>query len=122
MDRQYFFKLLSASSLSLSEIIKIIEGSQIPAIDFCNSMALFIAEHFIENPDSFKECNLVLNNLFQFMASNDEIQSVIFPEPASSVYTAFDEGEYNHENDSNNVDPVLKYTVPMINEVLKKYG
>ena len=39
-----------------------------------------------------------------------------FPEPAFSIYEAFDAGEYAHDDDGQ--DPVIKYTQPLISEIL----
>ena len=44
------------------------------------------------------------------------------PEFAWSVYSAFDEGEFYHDNDSRDIDPSEKYTRPWIEKILKDAG
>ena len=46
------------------------------------------------------------------------------PRPALfwKVYLAFDEGEYRHENDEPEADPVQTYTHPMVAEIVSEYA
>jgi hypothetical protein len=38
---------------------------------------------------------------------------------AREIYEAFDAGEYTHQNDRPNEDPVEKYTRPRIKDILE---
>jgi hypothetical protein len=38
------------------------------------------------------------------------------------IYLAFDEGEYRHENDEPEADPVQTYTHPMVAEIVSEYA
>jgi hypothetical protein len=57
----------------------------------------------------------VLHSVITFA---DEARPALF----WKVYLAFDEGEYRHENDEPEGDPVQTYTHPMVAEVVSEYA
>lgn len=64
---------------------------------------------------SFDFCDAVMNHVYSFMLLKHEMAP---PDYSYSVFLAFDEGEYQHPNDSDDSSPEELYTKPMIAEIL----
>jgi hypothetical protein len=84
-----------------------------------NSLAVGIARRYDSGAMAFSECDAVMNELYTFSLFH---RDRVLPDPAHQVFVAFDEGEYHHPGDSDDVDPEEKYTRPMIREVLRGLG
>jgi hypothetical protein len=81
-----------------------------------NSICLCVARRYSAGGMSFDDCDRVLNSLHSWsLLERDRL----LPEPANQVFLAFDEGEYRHRGDGNDVDTEAKYTRPMIAELLR---
>jgi hypothetical protein len=74
--------------------------------EFYNALALRIASLFMEKSMSFSDADAAINNL-NIIWLDDAIK-YDFPEPAYSVYLAFDAGEYS----VNDKDHIELYTRP----------
>jgi len=81
-----------------------------------NNLALDIARRYTAGSLGFLECDRLMNSLNGWSVS---VRDRVLPEPADSIYLAFDAGEYRHQGDSDETDSEAKYTRPMIEEVLK---
>ncbi|MCK0132668.1 hypothetical protein MWU59_14290 [Flavobacteriaceae bacterium F08102] len=67
--------------------------------------------------------NYIMNNLYGFWTSNEFFfKNYTFSDIAWECFEAFDQGEYYHNGDDRNIDPVEKYTKPMIASFLKRRG
>jgi hypothetical protein len=81
-----------------------------------NIVALSLARRYDAGEMTFAESDRAANSLHSWsMLKRDRL----LPEPAYQVFLAFDEGEYRHNGDANDVDPEAKYTRPMIKELLR---
>ena len=87
--------------------------------EFWNRMALRIAEEFHCGSFSYKEGDHAMNRIWGQMIEDAAKFGDGFelPEPAFSIYEAFDAGEYTRRDDGGE-DPVIKYTQPLISEIL----
>jgi hypothetical protein len=84
--------------------------------DALNSIALTLARRYDEGEMKFFECDIAVNSLYSWcLLKRDRV----LPEPALSVFVAFDEGEYRHSGDADDVDTEVKYTRPMIKQLLR---
>ncbi len=86
----------------------------------CNQIASNLAKNYLLGKLDFNFCDQVMNQLNTFMIDalfEDIIETL--PEPADSIYLAFDQGEYHHSNDDRdrNIDPAEKYTKPRLLEI-----
>jgi len=81
--------------------------------EFYNALALRIAKLFLEDSISFETADAAINHLNTIWL--DDAIKTDFPEPAYSVYLAFDAGEYSIDDN----DPVERYTRPELNRLLK---
>ncbi len=85
-----------------------------------DTIALLLAEGFHRRELTFEFCDAVMNDVFSVaVAAIDEWGE--WKETFWSVYLAFDEGEYCH-NQNHAEDPVETYTRPMIAEIVAKHG
>jgi len=81
-----------------------------------NSIALTLARRYDAGEMAFFDCDIAANSLYSWcLLKRDHV----LPEPALSVFLAFDEGEYRHSGDADDVDTEAKYTRPMIKELLR---
>ena len=81
-----------------------------------NAIALELARRYDAGAMSFGDCDVVANALHSWSIL---IKSRELPRPALDVFSAFDQGEYYHNEDSRDVDPEAKYTRPAIKEILR---
>ncbi len=90
---------------------------QLSRSEICDRIALFLARGFRSSQLSFGFCDAVVNDLFGAITLTGEAKPALF----WKVYMAFDEGEYRHENDDAEVDPVEKYTRPMLAKIVSEH-
>jgi hypothetical protein len=83
-----------------------------------NAMATFVAQAFQREEMSYSDADAALNSIWNQMVGDATRFGDGFelPEPAYSIYQAFDAGEYDHGNGD---DSVEKYTKPEIDRILK---
>ena len=115
------FNLLSKKIFKYSKIKSIFLDTKLNEIDFCNLLSILCLKFMLTNNTSYNLCDVVMNNLYVFMLTNNKIGNSKFPEPAFSIYLAFDEGEYYHVNDSLGTNQKIMYTIPMLDEIKIKF-
>jgi hypothetical protein len=85
--------------------------------DVCNTMALTIAQRFNDSVMSYEDADGVANALGGLMLGHVAREpDAILPEPAWTIYLAFDAGENDRGDDA---DPVEKFTKPLIRDLLR---
>ena len=92
--------------------------------DYCalvNKLSLKCAEEFSNKIISFEQADDFMNEIYSFMISDDFLDASdnTLSSPAYEIYDAFDAGEYSRKEDGDEVDPVKKYTIPAIEEILR---
>jgi hypothetical protein len=89
----------------------------LPFDDFCNAFALTVARRFDDSTMTYHAADAAMNALSGMMtshlASDDEAN---LPEPAWSIFLAFDAGEYDRGDGAN---PVERFTMPQIKRILR---
>lgn len=91
-----------------------------PANELLNELACYVAEQYNSRALSYNEADTIMNSVWgistspEFWAAYDST----IPHLVHQVYEAFDAGEYHHPQDAKDVDPVLKYTNPLIVQFL----
>lgn len=80
-----------------------------------DAIALRLALGFLDNEFPFELCDAIVNDIHSVITLGD----ANWPELFWRVFLAFDAGEYRHQNDGGDVDPVEKYTRPQIAEIVK---
>jgi hypothetical protein len=90
-------------------------GSVAAALD---EMGRAVAQGFGAGELTYQLCDDLMNHLTGLhhdVATKQPSDSVFW-----QVYLAFDAGEYLHNGDERSVDPVEKYTRPLINAILQE--
>jgi hypothetical protein len=82
-----------------------------------DEIARLLAFGFNTAEISFEVCDAIVNDLVGPVTNTSEPR----PELFWDVYSAFDEGEYYHDNNRDE-DPVETYTRPMIERIVKALG
>jgi hypothetical protein len=118
MDMITLIKKADQGLISYQEFARSAESTDL--ISFVNEFSLEVARKFSNNELDYELCDGAMNYLFGFMTDKVFLKQSnnFIPSPALDIYDAFDAGEYNHRGDSRDVDPVTKYTIPSIKEIL----
>lgn len=107
---------------TVAEVLSYCDTVQVSHEAFFNQFSLEVARGFHEQRYTYDDCDAVMNHLFQIMTTapffGEEINT---PEPAFSIFIAFDSGEYHHPDDLPHEIPVEKYTRPRLAEILKAH-
>lgn len=89
-----------------------------------NQLTLHVAENYHTGKYSYEFSDEVVNLVFGHMTDDfilDHTVGNTLPEPAFSIYLAFDSGEYQRRSDADTVCPIKKYTDPEIALILAEY-
>jgi hypothetical protein len=86
----------------------------------CNALSLRVARPLVDGNLAFEAADLVMNWVWSYMVARlaQGIGNDTVPEPAYSIYDAVDAGEYHHHGDDPDVDPVERYTIPALSQIL----
>jgi hypothetical protein len=87
-------------------------NSDTDLFELYNALSLRIARLFLDELMSFEEADAAMNQLNTIWI--DDVIKYDFPEPAYSVYLAFDSGEFS----SDNQDPIEAYTKPKLRKLM----
>ena len=109
----------STYELENTDILEFCEQANCSIPEFCNQFALYIANEYSERRLSFEYCDLAMNYLNTYMVCDLVIaDGEWLPEPAYSIYIAFDAGEFVHQGDDVDTNSPEKYTRPLIDEII----
>jgi hypothetical protein len=88
----------------------------------CDTVAAELALGFSEDYLSYDFCDHLANVMFGWFVEGvaEDPISVGFPDFFFGVYVAFDAGEYRHPGDGEDVDPEVKYTRPLIADIVRE--
>lgn len=110
--------LEAIESASWHDLNRLYEGMQIDRRALFNQVAMAVARLFIEGQRDFHYGDAVMNTLFSDMV--DLSLNADMPEPAFSIYLAFDAGEYRHPGDGQDERPWEKWTRPALERILRE--
>jgi hypothetical protein len=83
---------------------------------FCVQFARHVARRFEAGQISFDAANSAMNGLYTYCY---HLKDRGMPDPAWAVRDAFEQGEFVHDGDPSDVDPVEKYVLPKIRLLLQ---
>ena len=120
MDIRETIKHAHDYALSDAAILDCCKADGITLEDFCNQFAKAVAADFLSDQIDYDYGDQVMNFLFSFMTDPlYQSRHSVLPEPAWSIYLAFDRGEYrNKECDRMSDIPSEKYTRPELARIL----
>ncbi|MBV4467716.1 hypothetical protein [Pseudomonas siliginis] len=103
-----------------TELNVMCEHLQIDSRGLLNQLAISVARLFITGCRDFHYCDEVMN-----IVISDIVDLSLYaemPEPAFSIYQAFDAGEYWHSGDDREVFPWERWTRPELERILREVG
>lgn len=84
--------------------------------DLCNTIALTVAKRFNDSVMTYDDADGVANALSGLMLAHVTSEAdAHLPEPAWTIYLAFDAGEYDR---GDGIDPIGRFTRPLIRQAL----
>ena len=109
--------------INLTDLDPIKLLKNMPTVEQLDSISLEIAQSFCKGKLSFKEADRAMNSIYGYIVTDEFLSSngQTLPELTFAVFEAFDQGEYHHSNDDKSIDPQSKYTLPLLQETLRKY-
>ena len=116
MNIEELFNKAVAEDISIADFESFSNTQNIGVEEAFNILSLLVARKFASGELSFEDGDYAMNGVWPIML--DHIMKTGLPvvEPCYEIYLAFDVGEYNH---GDGADPVVKYTKPAIENVLK---
>ena len=111
---------ISNREISELDFLKVAEKNDEEIGKFFNRFYLSLARSFLNGEYSYDVCNDAATWLFGVMIHESLISNKSYKVPSSAyeVFIAFDEGEYEHQKDDSNIDPIEKYTLTKLKDIL----
>ncbi|MDB5979106.1 MAG: hypothetical protein JWQ69_121 [Pseudomonas sp.] len=116
-DLQALMAQAHTDGLELSDLKAICLVRGIDSRQVLNELAINVAKGFLSGSLTYDFCDCVMNGIF--IAITDLSMSADIPQPAFSIYLAFDEGEWRRAGDSTDICPWEKYTRPRVEAILR---
>jgi hypothetical protein len=106
-----------ADGLTLSDLVPICERFAVAPHDALNELSVAVAEGYLQGSLLYDFCNGVMNGIINAVVEVGMTNDM--PQPAFSLYQAFDQGEWFRSNDPQETDPSEKYTKPVVEEIMR---
>ena len=106
-----------ADGLTLSDLVPICERFAVAPHDVLNELSVAVAEGYLQGSLLYDFCNSVMNGIINAVVEVGMTNDM--PQPAFSLYQAFDQGEWFRSNDPPETDPNEKYTKPVVEEIMR---
>jgi len=106
-----------ADGLTLSDLVPICERFAVAPHDALNELSVAVAEGYLQGSLLYDFCNGVMNGIINAVVEVGMTNDM--PQPAFSLYQAFDQGEWFRGNDPSETDPSEKYTKPVVEEIMR---
>ncbi|HEV7349860.1 hypothetical protein [Telluribacter sp.] len=120
-DREKMLAELSCEILNASQVSYILNTPKEFPTTLIEALSINVALKYWKEQLSYEAADCIMNNLYSFWVTNDYfVKTYPFTEVAWECYEAFDAGEYYRDNDDKNVSPDVKYTRPLVEELLRK--
>lgn len=111
---EQFIHAAVSGSMDHTRYLELFREDEAKLYAFCNKVALVIAQRFLDDKMSFDDADAVANEFYALYIG----ETVEIPEPADSIYLAFDGGEYAIDGE----DPVENYTRPTLRGILASHS
>lgn len=106
-----------ADGLTLSDLLPICKRFGITPHDVLNELSVIVAEGYLQESLPYDFCDGVMNGIINAVVEVGMANDM--PQPAFSLYQAFDQGEWLRRNDPAETDPSEKYTKPVVEEIMR---
>jgi hypothetical protein len=102
--------------LTLSDLAATCEKFDVAPQDVLNELSIAVAEGYLQGSLIYCFCDSVMNGIINAVVEVGMTDDM--PQPAFSLYQAFDQGEWIRSNDPPETDPSEKYTKPAVQEIM----
>jgi hypothetical protein len=106
-----------AEGLTLSDLVPICERFGATPHDVLNELSVAVAEGYLQGSLPYDFCDRVMNGIINAVVEAGMTNDT--PQPAFSLYQAFDQGEWFRINDPPATDPSEKYTKHVVEEIMR---
>lgn len=106
-----------AEGLTLSDLVPICERFGVAPHDVLNGLSVAVAEGYLQGSLPYDFCDGVMNGIINAVVEVGMTNDM--PQPAFSLYQAFDQGEWFRSNDTPETDPSEKYTKHVVEEIMR---
>ncbi|MFJ3375799.1 hypothetical protein ACIPLA_12895 [Pseudomonas sp. NPDC086112] len=106
-----------AYGLTLSDLASTCDKFGIAPQDVLNELSVAVAEGYLQGSLIYDFCDGVMNGIINAVVEVGMTEDM--PQPAFSLYQAFDQGEWIRSNDPPETDPSEKYTKPVVQEIMR---
>lgn len=106
-----------AEGLMLSDLVPICERFGVAPLDVLNEMSVAVAEGYLQGSLPYDFCDGVMNGIINAVVEVGMTNDM--PQPAFSLYQAFDQGEWFRSNDPPETDFSEKYTKHVVEEIMR---
>jgi hypothetical protein len=106
-----------ADGLTLSDLVPICERFGVAPHDVLNELSVAVAEGYLQGFLLYEFCDGVMNGIINAMVEAG--MTTDMPQPAFSLYQAFDQGEWFRSKNPAETDPSEKYTKPVVEKILR---
>ena len=103
--------------LTLSDLVPTCERFGVSPHDVLNELSVAVAQGYLQGFLLYDFCDGVMNGIIKAVIEMGMTNDM--PEPAFSLYKAFDQGEWCRSNDPPETDPSEKYTKPVVEEIMR---
>ncbi|WP_338473487.1 hypothetical protein V3H56_14290 [Pseudomonas sp. MS646] len=106
-----------AEGLTLGDIAATCEEFDVTPQDVLNELSVAVAEGYLQGSLIYDFCDDVMNGIVNAVVEVGMTNEM--PQPAFSLYQAFDQGEWIRSSDPPETDPSEKNTKPLVREILR---
>lgn len=106
-----------ANGLTLDDLAATCEELGMAPQDLLNALSIAIAQCYLAGSLPYAFCDGVMNGIIG--AIIDVGMTNDMPQPAFSLYQAFDQGEWVRRNDPPDTDPSEKYVKPLVLQIVR---
>lgn len=103
--------------LTLSDLATTCEKFDVEPQDVLNELSVAVAEGYLQGSLLYDFCDGVMNGIINAVVEVGMTNDM--PQPAFSLYQAFDQGEWFRSDDPPETDPSEKYTKPIVEEIMR---
>ena len=114
---EYLFSELSNTDKDIEVLLN--NPTEFPT-DIIEQLSIKTALSYWIGKIDYKTGDYIMNQIFGFWTTNQYyFENFVFPEIAWDCFNAFDSGEFYHNEDDREIDPIEKYTKPAIEKLLR---
>ncbi|MEE4071420.1 hypothetical protein [Pseudomonas viridiflava] len=106
-----------AGGLALSDLVPVCKRYSVAPAGLLNELSIAVAEGYLGGSLTYEFCDGVMNGIINAVV--DLSTNEAMPQPAFSLYQAFDDGERLRRDDPPGTDTSEKYTKPMVVKIMR---